>query len=1094
MVRRYGVWAEYSAGDGWTYFYNEETKESAWEMPIEVREARGEMQAMLKTALAFSGEWGAFDAGFGTIYYFHLPSKHSSWERPPEWGQEPEITYAELAMQQEAKQAHEIARPLPPSAPNSTTTTETTEDDKTASEETEEERAESIQRIEAFRQMLRDKQIMPYCKWEAALPRIALDDRFRAIPTMDERRAIYEHFLKHRKTEIAKEGKANFKIARKAFRDGLTQALDQFPLDQMDEWHPVALLRHAEEKRLKSHFDDHPEWLRDGKEWDDSMVMPDLLVRWPPAAQQVVFEACQGTFQARRNGAMSANDLRKYGGGAAKPSATTTIASLGGKDDVMTGTFDAEVTINTVAAPISHAAKFRLASEYAATGHELLALKLLSYAGALAKAVDVLLGGMPTEESNQVSVGDSNLAATIQVLSAIQSAAGSAIALLTTDKQIIQDDVKHDEKRLMEEPAVGVQEASLAPPGAPTQQADEAPTKAVDSGVYVHETDAEFEATDDPAVVQAESFPTEILLENINHLMFIVHGIGEHNDFVVESYDNDKGSTGDSGNFRELFNTMRHSLFSKCVPDATFQGPHDHRILRDVNKRLIMDVLYYSAPKYGQVIVDTVTKQMNDKYTSFMAANPGWQGFVSIFAHSLGTLITYDILTHDAGQVGSNGVVFPGLSFPVENLFCVGSPVPIFALSRGALDIHDGVCTGGLRRPNVNHYFNLFHPADPIAYRVEPLVDVDMSSYPAIALQPVRCAGITLGSNVWGGLQADTFKNKTFGEMVLTYDKLTDTAPLCNEWQGARIDFQVRRKFLEGPVDTLYAPLAHSVYWSSEDVVTITLLAICRPVVDILTRYIDHKMPLPTLRPRRRVPFTPHKTIQCATTAVVRDGFTGAWEPHALFLGKKRVYFTRSAADVACSKKWSVPLTNKTAVVADPTDATAFQFIPDKTNPSPSLFSTTKGAQTLYTTSSDQRNEWVDNITKTLAALQTKTGHGTIHANVSGLALPSGTDVDFFDATLTGTLRTKGTFRDAYNWYVLTDCSLDCYEACPKLKEWTHFSLKAVFATPEHGHIRLVSRHGTSVTFKIPDKSRFDLWLNTIKQFPDCHLVLDDSC
>ncbi|ETV91124.1 hypothetical protein, variant [Aphanomyces invadans] len=580
--------------------------------------------------------------------------------------------------------------------------------------------------------------------------------------------------------------------------------------------------------------------------------------------------------------------------------------------------------------------------------------------------------------------------------------------------------------------------------------------------------------------------------------MFIVHGIGEHNDFVVESYDNDKGSTGDSGNFRELFNTMRHSLFSKEIPlsleihpiewhaevhdsgvDSVFDtiSPEASKKLRDVNKRLIMDVLYYSAPKYGQVIVDTVTKQMNDKYTSFMAANPGWQGFVSIFAHSLGTLITYDILTHDAGQVGSNGVVFPGLSFPVENLFCVGSPVPIFALSRGALDIHDGVCTGGLRRPNVNHYFNLFHPADPIAYRVEPLVDVDMSSYPAIALQP-----------------ADTFKNKTFGEMVLTYDKLTDTAPLCNEWQGARIDFQVRRKFLEGPVDTLYAPLAHSVYWSSEDVVTITLLAICRPVVDILTRYIDHKMPLPTLRPRRRVPFTPHKTIQCATTAVVRDGFTGAWEPHALFLGKKRVYFTRSAADVACSKKWSVPLTNKTAVVADPTDATAFQFIPDKTNPSPSLFSTTKGAQTLYTTSSDQRNEWVDNITKTLAALQTKTGHGTIHANVSGLALPSGTDVDFFDATLTGTLRTKGTFRDAYNWYVLTDCSLDCYEACPKLKEWTHFSLKAVFATPEHGHIRLVSRHGTSVTFKIPDKSRFDLWLNTIKQFPDCHLVLDDSC
>ncbi|RHY56227.1 hypothetical protein DYB34_004530 [Aphanomyces astaci] len=185
MVRRHGVWTEYSAGDGWTYFYNEETQESAWEMPIEVREARGEMQAMLKTALAFSGDWGAFDAGFGTIYYFHLPSNHSMWERPAEWGQEPEITYAELALQQESKQTPEpptIFPPLPPS-PSTTTTAETTHDDKSTPVETDEERAESIQRIEAFRQMLRDKHIMPYCKWEAALPRIALDDRFRAIPT-----------------------------------------------------------------------------------------------------------------------------------------------------------------------------------------------------------------------------------------------------------------------------------------------------------------------------------------------------------------------------------------------------------------------------------------------------------------------------------------------------------------------------------------------------------------------------------------------------------------------------------------------------------------------------------------------------------------------------------------------------------------------------------------------------------------------------------------------------------------------------------------------------------------------------------------------
>ncbi|RHY98727.1 hypothetical protein DYB35_011062 [Aphanomyces astaci] len=477
-----------------------------------------------------------------------------------------------------------------------------------------------------------------------------------------------------------------------------------------------------------------------------------------------------------------------------------------------------------------------------------------AHGAALSKAADVLFGDTDAaaDDTNQVSVGDSNLLATVHALTAIQVAVNTALGLLTSDKQQLLDDiVKDDEHRVMEGPAL-----LPGPPPSSSQQPELDEAKVVNSGVYVHESEAELEATDEPAAVQAETFPTEILVENINHLMFVVHGIGEHKDFVVESYDDDNGSTGESGNFRELFSTMRDSLFSKCVPmeavtmiyvfmwvkkcreiplsleihpiewhsevhksgvDDVFDkiSPAASTTLRDVNKRLIMDVLYYSAPKYGQMIVDTVTKQMNDKYTAFMAANPGWQGFVSVFAHSLGTLVAYDILTHEAGEVGSNGVVFPGLAFPVENLFCAGSPVPIFALSRGQLDIQDSVCTGGLRRPKVNHYFNLFHPADPIAYRVEPLVDVGMSDYPAIKLQ----------------------KNKTFGEMVLIYDKLTDIASVCNDWDGARIDFEVQRRFFEGPIDTLYAPLSHSVYWSSEAVVTITLLAICRPVILEFQKY-----------------------------------------------------------------------------------------------------------------------------------------------------------------------------------------------------------------------------------------------------------------
>lgn len=36
-----------------------------------------------------------------------------------------------------------------------------------------------------------------------------------------------------------------------------------------------------------------------------------------------------------------------------------------------------------------------------------------------------------------------------------------------------------------------------------------------------------------------------------------------------------------------------------------------------------MDVLYYLSPRYGQLIVDSVTEQLNQKYRIFMEEHPG---------------------------------------------------------------------------------------------------------------------------------------------------------------------------------------------------------------------------------------------------------------------------------------------------------------------------------------------------------------------------------------------------------------------------------------------------------------------------------------
>lgn len=45
---------------------------------------------------------------------------------------------------------------------------------------------------------------------------------------------------------------------------------------------------------------------------------------------------------------------------------------------------------------------------------------------------------------------------------------------------------------------------------------------------------------------------------------------------------------------------------------------------------------------------------------------------MSIFAHSLGSLISYDLLTHGPGEIGHNGIRFPGLDFEVDIFFGVG--------------------------------------------------------------------------------------------------------------------------------------------------------------------------------------------------------------------------------------------------------------------------------------------------------------------------------------------------------------------------------------------------------------------------------------
>ncbi|KAI5668916.1 hypothetical protein M9H77_18769 [Catharanthus roseus] len=146
----------------------------------------------------------------------------------------------------------------------------------------------------------------------------------------------------------------------------------------------------------------------------------------------------------------------------------------------------------------------------------------------------------------------------------------------------------------------------------------------------------------------------------VRHLVFMVHGIGQR----LEK----SNLVDDVGDFRHVTASLaeRHLtsyqrstqrvLFIPCQwrKGLELSGEHavDKCTLDGVRKLRVMlsatvhDVLYYMSPIYCQAIIDSVSNQLNRLYLKFLKRNPGYDGKVSIYAHSLGSVLSYDILCH----------------------------------------------------------------------------------------------------------------------------------------------------------------------------------------------------------------------------------------------------------------------------------------------------------------------------------------------------------------------------------------------------------------------------------------------------------------
>lgn len=131
--------------------------------------------------------------------------------------------------------------------------------------------------------------------------------------------------------------------------------------------------------------------------------------------------------------------------------------------------------------------------------------------------------------------------------------------------------------------------------------------------------------------------------------------------------------------------TENHYSLKDITPDTI---PAIRTLVSDV----MLDIPYYLSHHKSKMI-QAVVKEANRVYRLWCKNNPGFQeyGKVHVMAHSLGSVMSFDILSHqptrvpyfDFDSVPAHNDIF---EFDTSNLFICGSPVGLFLL------LHKGLC------------------------------------------------------------------------------------------------------------------------------------------------------------------------------------------------------------------------------------------------------------------------------------------------------------------------------------------------------------------------------------------------------------------
>ncbi|RCK55507.1 hypothetical protein Cantr_03922 [Candida viswanathii] len=260
----------------------------------------------------------------------------------------------------------------------------------------------------------------------------------------------------------------------------------------------------------------------------------------------------------------------------------------------------------------------------------------------------------------------------------------------------------------------------------------------------------------------------------IDHLVFCVHGIGQimgnKNDAYTFShsvnllrktikkvftnnpeYQKLVGGNNDSTNtkiqvlpiswrHKVTFNPTRakSEALESRLPTLSQINVDGITYIREILGDVGCDILLYYEKEYLLQMLTAVTSELNRVYQLYKERNPKFNGKVHILGHSLGSAISFDILCGQSGTFGQGEIdLDKTLAFDVDKLFLVGSPVGIFKLIERKNIVGRSIASSTTQpaneyvSPRCNNVYNLYHPCDPIAYRMEPLVNPKFGDFKA---------------------------------------------------------------------------------------------------------------------------------------------------------------------------------------------------------------------------------------------------------------------------------------------------------------------------------------------------------------------------